>query len=94
VTPRPAARPLEQVLVAGRTFNRWHLRRRLVAEGLKEERCERCGISEWLGRPVSLELHHVNGDGRDQRLVNLEILCPNCHSQTDNWGGLANRGAA
>jgi predicted HNH restriction endonuclease len=36
-----------------------------------------------------MELHHVNGDGTDNRLVNLKLLCPNCHSQTANWGGRA-----
>jgi 5-methylcytosine-specific restriction endonuclease McrA len=55
--------------------------------GLKVERCERCGLTEWLGAPICIELHHRNGDGRDNRPENLELRCPNCHSQTDNWGG-------
>jgi 5-methylcytosine-specific restriction endonuclease McrA len=54
---------------------------------VKEPRCEACGLTEWLARPISFELHHVNGDGNDNRLENLLILCPNCHSQTDTWGG-------
>jgi 5-methylcytosine-specific restriction endonuclease McrA len=54
---------------------------------LKEARCERCGLTEWLGKPAPLQLHHVNGDGKDNRPENLQILCPNCHSQTDSWGG-------
>ena len=84
---------LEDILVAGRWTNRWHLRRRLVAAGLKDDRCERCGRNEWNGARLALELHHRNGDGADNRLENLEILCPNCHSQTDTWGARNRRAA-
>jgi 5-methylcytosine-specific restriction endonuclease McrA len=59
---------------------------RLRLAGLKHECCEQCGLTDWRNRPLSLELHHVNGDGRDNRLENLMLLCPNCHSQTDTWG--------
>lgn len=88
IVPRPSKLPMEQLLVIGRKgTNRTHLKTRLIREGLKESRCEICGITEWLGRPLSMELHHVNGDGDDNRLENLQLLCGNCHSQTDNWGG-------
>ena len=70
---------------------RTHLKRRLLNEGLKRNRCEVCGITEWLGRPLSMALHHVNGDGRDNRLENLQLLCPNCHSQTENFAGKGRR---
>lgn len=79
--------PLEELLVSGRPTNRGHLKTRLLKEGLKEERCEECGLSEWRGRPLRITLHHVNGDGYDNRLENLEFLCPNCHSQTGNFAG-------
>jgi len=87
ITPRPRAMPIEDLLVTGRRTQRGHLKLRLIAEGLKEPRCEECGLAEWRGRPLSIAIHHVNGDGQDNRLENLVFLCPNCHSQTDTFGG-------
>jgi hypothetical protein len=84
---RPAGAPIETYLVKGRRTNRSHLKQRILAEGLKENRCERCGIEEWLGAPISMALHHINGDGLDNRLENISLLCPNCHSQTPNFSG-------
>lgn len=52
---------------------------------LKENKCECCGLSEWQGKSIQCELHHINGDFTDNRIENLQILCPNCHSQTDNF---------
>jgi 5-methylcytosine-specific restriction endonuclease McrA len=86
IVPRPRAIPLEQLLVKGRRSNRSHLKQRLIAEGLKENRCEICGITHWMGKPVSMQLHHRNGDGSDNRLPNLELLCGTCHSQTNTYG--------
>ena len=88
VVPRPAAMPIEELLVVGRKVtNRSHLKARLLKEGLKENRCEKCGITEWVGKPLSMQLHHINGDGQDNRLENIIFLCGNCHSQTDTYGG-------
>jgi DNA-binding XRE family transcriptional regulator len=85
IVTRQFGMPIEQLLARPRS--RHHLKGRLLGAGLLEERCECCGASEWLGRPLSLQLHHRNGDGKDNRLENLTLLCPNCHSQTDTWGG-------
>ena len=74
---RPAAAPIDTYLVTGRRTNRSHLKGRLLKSGLKQARCERCGLSEWHGREISLELHHTNGDGLDNRLENFLLLCPN-----------------
>ncbi len=79
--------PLETYLIADLSHHRGNLKRRLLREGLKSNACERCGISEWRGSPLSLALHHINGHGRDNRLENLQLLCPNCHSQTENFAG-------
>jgi len=90
VVPRPHAMPIEQLLAARRS--RSHVKMRLIGAGLKENRCEVCGISEWQGLPLSMALHHVNGDRHDNRLENLQLLCPNCHSQTANFGARNRRG--
>jgi 5-methylcytosine-specific restriction endonuclease McrA len=82
---------MEQLLVADTYRSRHNVKLRLIGEGIKENRCEICGLSEWLGRPVSMALHHINGDGRDNRLENLQLLCPNCHSQTDNFSARGQR---
>jgi 5-methylcytosine-specific restriction endonuclease McrA len=78
---------LEEILVENSTYTNTNcLRKRLIKEGLKPEKCEICGNNMWLGKPLSLQLHHINGVRSDNRLENLQILCPNCHSQTDNYG--------
>ena len=87
IVPRDRLEPIADILADGRRRNRNHVKRRLLLAGLKQEVCEGCGIVSWRGQPLSLELHHINGDGHDNRLENLRILCPNCHSQTDTWGG-------
>lgn len=85
VVPRSGAMSIQALLSAPR--GRAHLKSRPVKAGLLESSCQRCGITDWQGEPLSLELHHVNGIGQDNRLENLALLCPNCHSQTDSWGG-------
>jgi len=63
------------------------LKLRLIREGLLQRKCYRCGINEWFGKQLSLELEHKNGDRHDNRIENLEILCPNCHSLTSTYRG-------
>ena len=81
--------PLEEILKENRPYKSQDLKRRLIEEGYKLNKCENpeCGISEWYGHPLVLQLHHINGNHNDNRLENLQILCPNCHSLTENFNG-------
>ena len=60
-------------------------RRKLIEEGIKEEKCEICGFSEWMGKPIPLELHHKDFNHYNNSLDNLQILCANCHMQAHNY---------
>lgn len=83
---RKPRRPLEQILVKGSLFQSYKLKKRLFAAGLKPQQCESCGWhQQTLSGHLPLELHHINGDRNDNRLENLQILCPNCHSLTDSY---------
>ena len=86
--------PLKEVLTEDSNYNRTKLKERLVKEGLKEYKCECCGITEWNNKPISLQLHHINGINNDNRLSNLQLLCPNCHSQTENFAGSKGKGTS
>lgn len=69
-------------------YQTYKLKNRLFKSGLKENKCEICGISEWLGKTINCELHHKDGNKNNHKLENLQILCPNCHSQTDTYKAL------
>ncbi len=78
--------PLEKILVKNSSFQSFKLKKRLFVTGLKPQQCELCGWAEKTSDGyLPLELDHINGDRHDNRLKNLRILCPNCHSLTHNY---------
>jgi hypothetical protein len=86
--PRRRAVPLEAVLVAHSTYSRRSLKKRLYAEGLKQRTCELCGQGEeWHGRRMALIIDHINGVATDNRLENLQIVCPNCAATLETHCG-------
>jgi hypothetical protein len=83
----PYRKNASDFLFKGSTISSHKLKLRLLNEGIKEKICEKCRRDKWLGEEIPLELHHINGDRFDNRLMNLQILCPNCHALTDNYSG-------
>lgn len=86
---RATARPLYEVMIKDSPYiDTTRLKKKLIKLGLLKNECRKCKASEvWMGEPLTLQLEHKNGDSSDNRHENLEILCPNCHSQTTTWGG-------
>lgn len=81
-------RPLEEILVENSTYvSSFNLKNRLIKEGLKNLKCEKCGREKWEGEDIPLQLHHINGCHNDNRINNLQLLCPNCHALTENYCG-------
>jgi len=79
---------INDVFSGKKILRSYQLKNKLIAEGYKEAKCEECGLGEeWNGKVLVLELDHINGDKNDNRLENLKILCPNCHSQTPTFRG-------
>lgn len=80
--------PLCELLVEESESERGHLKKRLLKEGLLRNECYECGaLPIWNGKPLTIQLEHINGTNNDNRIENLSMLCPNCHSQTDTYAG-------
>ena len=80
--------PLDKILIRNSTYQSYKLKKRLYSVGLKLPKCEECG---WAHKNsdgyLPLELDHINGDHMDNRIENLRVLCPNCHSLKSNHRG-------
>jgi|SRR3989344_6380694 len=80
--------PLEEILKRGTFFQSYKLKQRLFSASLKPKHCEHCRWAKYTAEGyLPLELDHINGDRHDNRLINLRVLCPNCHSLTKNYRG-------
>jgi hypothetical protein len=84
LTARARQLPLSRILAESRS--RTSIKRRLLEAGLLKNACDECGLTEWRGRALSIQIDHRNGIRDDHRLENLRMLCPNCHSQTETFG--------
>lgn len=80
-------KPIEEILNS--TCANSVKRKRLIEEGIKENKCECCGLSEWMGKPIPLELHHKDFNHFNNTLENLQILCSNCHMQAHGYNNLS-----
>lgn len=80
---------LESLLTEDSNCARTSLKKRILREGLLEYKCYEpdCGISQWKNKDLVLHLDHINGINNDNRIENLRLLCPNCHSQTATYAG-------
>lgn len=82
---------LEEYLSISKDIQTNKVRNKILKEGLKPHQCECCGLTEWMGKPIPLELHHIDGDRTHNELSNYQLLCPNCHAMTENYRGKNSR---
>lgn len=78
---------IQDYLSNTRTIGSYKLKVRLLKSGLMKHTCNRCHGEKWENEPIPLELHHIDGQKRNNTLTNLQLLCPNCHVFTNNYRG-------
>ncbi|MBW4429374.1 MAG: HNH endonuclease [Nostoc desertorum CM1-VF14] len=83
--------PLEKLLIDGTEVHTHRLKKRLIKVGLLEEKCYECGVLYWQEKKLSLHLDHIDGNRKNNKLENLRLLCPNCHSLTETYCGNKNK---
>jgi len=77
----------DKIFIEDSKVNSFYLRKYAKSAKIFEYKCKECGLKEWKGKELTLELDHINGHRFDHRIENLRWLCPNCHSQTDTFRG-------
>jgi 5-methylcytosine-specific restriction endonuclease McrA len=77
----------EEIFTENSTYSNEMVKQRIVKDDLLKYNCAKCGLDTWQGETIVLDLDHINGNNKDNRLENLRYLCPNCHSQTDTYKG-------
>jgi len=84
----PRAKSLEEYLTLGSAIGSSYLKTKVLRAGLLRNQCFECKLEpSWNGKDLTLQLDHINGDSSDNRIDNLRILCPNCHTQTKTFTG-------
>lgn len=80
--------PIQDILKGKHpNYQTFKLKNRLIKENVKENKCEVCGIKDWNGKQLIMQLDHIDGDPHNHKLENLRLICPNCHCQTETWCG-------
>ncbi|MCP4472679.1 MAG: hypothetical protein GY815_18720 [Gammaproteobacteria bacterium] len=81
----PVKKALSEYLTQGSNISSYKLKNRLLREQVIELKCSNCDNTTWLNQPIPLELDHINGNNKDNRLPSLRLLCPNCHALTPTY---------
>lgn len=77
--------PLKEYLSNNIKITSYNLKNKLINENIFDKKCNSCGLTHWLNKPIPLELHHKDGNKFNNNLSNLELLCPNCHAFTNTY---------
>jgi hypothetical protein len=79
---------LESILAGDHPqYQTFKLKNKLLKDGIKENKCEICGLTEWNNKPLNMQLDHIDGNSHNHVLDNLRMICPNCHSQSETYCG-------